>query len=219
MAPEQRRSVRLIPRPERSASWTRTFSRVSRFPKGGTFSVDSNLTLVSDPGSLIQLGDLSGTHGQFPDFGSFAGGPARLPPYPSHRPWSISGPACSWSPDCGDGGVSVAIAARLGAFRVLVPVWLPWLVLFFCLLAPGLAPAGTITVNDLAQPLSASSEGFATTNFYIIGRDASANLVQGNIIGLGPDGQSYNQETRIPQTPSRSGSTFRIPHRTPSAAP
>ena len=34
MALEQRRSARLIPRPEHSASWTPTFSRVSRFPRG-----------------------------------------------------------------------------------------------------------------------------------------------------------------------------------------
>jgi hypothetical protein len=42
------------------------------------------------------------------------------------------------------------------------------LVLCFCLLAPSLAPAGTITVNDLSQPLRVSSEGFTTTTLLSI---------------------------------------------------
>ncbi len=44
-------------------------------PVGGTFTVDSYLTMVSDPCSLIQLGDFSGTQASA-NFGSFAGGPA-----------------------------------------------------------------------------------------------------------------------------------------------
>ena len=140
---------------------TNSFPSVT-IPIGGTFSVDSNLTLVSDPGSLIKLADLSGA----PD--SRISGRSwedlhRLPPYPSHRAWSRSEPSCSWSPDCGYGGVSGAIAARLGAFRVLVPVWLPWWFSSSACLRRAWPRPARITVNDLAQPLSASSEGFATT--------------------------------------------------------
>ena len=53
----------------------------------------------------------------------------------------------------------------------------------------GLAGAGNF--------ISANAEA----GVYIIGRDASANLVQGNIIGLGPAGQSYNQEATDPTNP------------------
>ena len=50
-------------------------------PKGATFSVDSQLTLVSDPGSLIQLSGFAslppGT--EIPTIGAFAGGPIPEP--------------------------------------------------------------------------------------------------------------------------------------------
>src|SRR5271157_2829443 len=57
-----------------SISFNPNFPSVTISP-GGTFSVDSSLTLVSDPESLIKLADLSGTPG-LPDFGAFVGGPA-----------------------------------------------------------------------------------------------------------------------------------------------
>ena len=37
------------------------------------FSVDASLTLVSDPGSLIQLSSLSDVSGPLPNIGAFAG--------------------------------------------------------------------------------------------------------------------------------------------------
>ncbi len=55
-----------------------------------------------------------------------------------------------------------------------------------------------IWVNDVSDtqiglPGAANFiSGNSQEGIYIIGRDASANLVQGNVIGLGPDGQTYN---------------------------
>jgi len=43
---------------------------------GMGFSVDASLTLVSDPGSLIQLSSLSDVPGPLPNIGAFACGPA-----------------------------------------------------------------------------------------------------------------------------------------------
>ena len=132
-------------------------------PEGGGFSIDSRLTLVADPGSLIELGRLERRAGQFPDFGSFVGGPAPAAAIPEPSTLVLF-------------GTGLFLVAGLWGWRSLGrnrraarglsrsrPGLAALVVLFFGLLAPGLAPAGTITVNDLAQPLSASSEGFATT--------------------------------------------------------
>jgi hypothetical protein len=143
------------------------FSSVT-IPEGGSFTVDSYLTLVSDPGSLIQLGDLTNMPGPIPDFGSYLGGP----------------------PPAGQSIPEPASLVQLATALVLVAGLLRWrgclrnrrprrllrrvrsaaaaavgLALF--VLAPGLAPAGTITVNDLSLPLSASSESFSTSSVSI----------------------------------------------------
>lgn len=121
---------------------TNSFPSVT-IPIGGTFSVDSNLTLVSDPGSLIELGDLSSAPGQFPDFGSFVGGPAPAVAVPEPSTLVQSGTvlflvAGLW--------VWRSLGRNRRAARGLSrsrPGLAALVVLFFSLLAPGLAPAGT----------------------------------------------------------------------------
>ena len=58
-----------------SFTGTDLFSDVT-LTSGMGFSVDASLTLVSDPGSLIQLNSLSDVPGPLPNIGAFAGGPA-----------------------------------------------------------------------------------------------------------------------------------------------
>jgi hypothetical protein len=143
------------------------FSSVT-IPKGGTFTIDSYLTLVSDPGSLIRLGDLTGLPGPIPDFGSYAGGPPpRTPSIP--EPASLVQLATALVVVAGLWGWRGYFGNRRGA-RVsgrARSVALAVLSLALFLVTPGLAPAGTITVNDLSLPLSASSEGFSTTSVSI----------------------------------------------------
>jgi len=136
-------------------------------PVGGTFSVDSYLTLVSDPGSLIQLGDFSGTQGPL-DFGSFVGGPAPANVIPEPLALVQFGTGLfltaglwGWR---SHGRKRRAARLHLRARASLTAL----LVLCFCLLAPSLAPAGTITVNDLSQPLRVSSENFTATTLFSI---------------------------------------------------
>ena len=120
---------------------TNSFPSVT-IPIGGTFSVDSNLTLVSDPGSLIKLADLSSAPG-LPDFGAFVGGPAPAAAVP--EPSSLV-----------QVGTVLFLVAGLWVWRSLGrnrraarglsrsrPGLAALVVLFFGLLAPGLAPAGT----------------------------------------------------------------------------
>jgi len=123
-----------------SISFNPNFPSVTISP-GGTFSVDSSLTLVSDPESLIKLADLSGTPG-LPDFGAFVGGPA---PAAVPEPSSLV-----------QVGTVLFLVAGLWVWRSLGrnrraarglsrsrPGLAALVVLFFGLLAPGLAPAGT----------------------------------------------------------------------------
>jgi len=120
---------------------TENFSSVTIPSTGGGFSIDSRLTLVADPGSLIELADLSGTG--LPDFGSFAGGPAPAAAVP--EPSSLV-----------QVGTVLFLVAGLWVWRSLGrnrraarglsrsrPGLAALVVLFFGLLAPGLAPAGT----------------------------------------------------------------------------
>jgi hypothetical protein len=150
---------------------TNLFPSVS-IPVGGGFSIDSHLTLVSDPGSLIQLGNFSSTQDPLPNFGSFAGGPAVPEPLALVQLGTGLGLVAGflgWRRRARNrraaGGHSRA-RGRAGVTAMLL--------LVLCLLAPGLGSAGTITVNDLSQPISASSEAFATTSLSI---DSTHQLV------------------------------------------
>ncbi|MGC8639324.1 MAG: hypothetical protein ACP5XB_05530 [Isosphaeraceae bacterium] len=143
---------------------TNLFSTVS-IPVGGAFSIDSYLTLVSDPGSLIELGNFSSTQGPLPSFGSFTGGAAVPEPLALVQLGTgvfLAAGFLGWRRRARQrraaGGCSRA-RARAGVTALLLVV--------FGLLAPGLAAAGTISINDLSQPISASSEAFATTSLSI----------------------------------------------------
>ena len=171
-------------------------------PKGATFSVDSQLTLVSDPGSLIQLSGFAtlppGT--EIPTIGAFAGGPI-----PEPSAWIQFGSA-----------MALLLAfwgrARRRKFVVRSPrmpgVPLAFLAGLTCLimgLGTGAAEAGSvITVNDIAAPVSASSAGFSSTSLGIdtvketatfdgtylsaLGAPAPGVSVTYSVIFLEPDG-------------------------------
>ena len=143
-----------------SISDTNLFPSVT-IPTGGSFSIDSYLTMVSDPGSLIQLGSFSGTQ-SLPTFGSFAGGPAVVPEPRALIEFGsglfLAAGFLGWR-RFGRNRRAASRTSRACLAGLILPV--------LCLLAPGRAMAGTITVNDLAQPISASSEAFATTSLSI----------------------------------------------------
>lgn len=143
---------------------TNLFDRVS-IPVGGRFSIDSYLTLVSDPGSRVELTAFPTNQGPLPDFGSYVGGPAGIVPEPAAFLQLATGLGLL----TGFWGVQrlrrrssgSSKLARSGPGRSL------WLSLLVCLIGSAAAPAGTITINNLSQPLSASSENFATTSLSI----------------------------------------------------
>jgi len=69
-----------------------TFSSLTNLPVGTVISVQSTLTLIADPNSLIQLfpGPFPGSNLTVPDFGVFAGGPVgdlNLPSVPEPATW------------------------------------------------------------------------------------------------------------------------------------
>jgi hypothetical protein len=142
---------------------TNTFTSVT-IPKGGSFSVDSYLTLVSDPGSVIMLGDLSSTIGRIPDYGSYLGGPAIVPEPAAfvELGTGLCLAAGLWSRKRCRRRIRDAAGGRRGAIATLTG-----LALAMCLCASVPAPGGTIKINDLSQPLSASSTDFATSSVSI----------------------------------------------------
>ena len=114
------------------------------------------------PGVVDQVGRLERRAG-LPDFGAFVGGPAPAAAVPEPSSLVQVGTVLFLVAGLWVWRSLGAIAARLGAFRVLVPVWLPWWFSSSACLRRAWPRPARITVNDLAQPLSASSEGFATT--------------------------------------------------------
>ena len=131
-------------------------------PKGASFSVDSQLTLISDPGSMIQLSDLTDLPGPIPTIGSFAGGPAIPAVIPEPLALVQFGTSIL---------VLTALMVRRRCRRTrLTSPRLPGLsrvvlatlaTVLLALGSPGMSEAGTIWVNDLSQPLSTSSTGFS----------------------------------------------------------
>jgi hypothetical protein len=123
-------------------------------PANASLSVDSQLTLVADPGSSITL---SGLTGDLPTFGVFGGA---VVPEPS-----------SWIP-LGTAMLLLVLLwgrrrypqlslrlPRLPGVSLVLLVGLTSLILG--LEAPGTATAGSITTNDLSLPLRLSSSGFS----------------------------------------------------------
>jgi hypothetical protein len=120
-----------------------------------SISVDSQLTLVSDPGSSIRLSDLTGT---LPTLGVFGG---NIVPEPSS--WIQLGSAlilliALWGP-----AWSRRIGRRLARLPGVPVVLLAALTtLILGLAAPGTARAGSITIDDLTSPQRVSSSGFTS---------------------------------------------------------
>ena len=157
---------------------------LTNITSGVGFSVDASLTLVSDPGSLIQLSSLSDVSGPLPNIGA---SPARCSgALVVCRAWH--GPA--------DAGRRVGLAKRSDQDPT-APVsdsttWaacIPFVSgLFVCLFLlatiPAPVPAGTITVDDIDQPISISST-LLQHHLDLLQLAASAGDVSGKLLQSG----------------------------------
>lgn len=161
-------------------------------PEGGSFSVDSTLTLVSDPGSLIQLSSDMSSIGTLPNFGSFLGGPAVVP-----EPYALVSFGTGMCLVAGFWGCRRSTRRRraLG----LLPRWrsgpAKLLVLPLGLLVSGMASAGTITVNDTIPSIPVNLYGFATTT--LLSKDPTLQKVtfDGTYFSTGGDPAPGNSVT------------------------
>jgi hypothetical protein len=175
-----------------------------------SFSVDASLTLVSDPGSLIQLSSLSDVPGPLPDIGAFAGSAV---PEPSSLVELVTGllmliGAWGWRKD----------RTKTRQHRFQIPrhaaACIPFVSgLFVCLFLlatiPAPVSAGTITVDDIDQPISIYSTGFSTTliSYSSVLQQATFQgnyFSQDNPLKPGP-GQSVTYDV-VFQEPSANGS-------------
>jgi MYXO-CTERM domain-containing protein len=129
---------------------------------GMGFSVDSSLTLVADPGSLIELGPLGPSSG-LPNIGVFTGGAVPEPASAVELGLGLLllGGAWGWRRRLNRKDSRWFPRSRHGANRLLLLA-----VLVSCLFSLSTRPAkaGTITVDDINQPISVSATGFSTTS-------------------------------------------------------
>ena len=136
---------------------------VASLSTGDSVTITANLTLLSDPGSLIELGSLNNVPGPLPTIGIFGGSPSV--PEPASLVELGTGVlmlTCTWGwrkarsrkrPD------SVRNSSPAPYFLLLMTA----LAAFSLLLAESSAVAGTITINDADQPISISSSGFSNS--------------------------------------------------------
>ena len=196
-----------------SLTGTDLFNHIT-LTQGMGFSVDASLTLVSDPGSLIQLSSLSDVPGPLPNIGAFAGGSAV--PEPSSLVELGTGllmlvGAWGWRRD--------RTKPRQHRFQIPrhAPACFPLVLclfvgLFLLATIPAPVPAGTIstiTIDDLDQPVSISSTGFSTTSISYSSALQQATFQgnyfsQDNPLKPGP-GQSVTYDV-VFQEPSANGS-------------
>ncbi|MGB2610659.1 MAG: PEP-CTERM sorting domain-containing protein, partial [Isosphaeraceae bacterium] len=125
----------------------------------------ASLTLVSDPGSLIQLSSLSDVSGPLPNIGAFAGSAV---PEPSSFVELGTGllmlvGAWGWRKDRTRTRQHLFQIPRHGAACIPFVSGL-FVYLFLLATIPAPVPAGTITVDDIDQPISIYSTGFSTTS-------------------------------------------------------
>ena len=138
---------------------------LTNIKSGMGFSVDASLTLVSDPGSLIQLSSLSDVSGPLPNIGAFAGSAV---PEPSSFVELGTGllmlvGAWGWRKDRTRTRQHLFQIPRHGAACIPFVSGL-FVYLFLLATIPAPVPAGTITVDDIDQPISISSTLFSTTS-------------------------------------------------------
>ena len=127
---------------------------------GDTVKVTANLTLFSDPHSLIELGPLSDVPGPLPTIGVFGGGPAVPEPASVLQLGAgllvLTGFLCR---------TKIRRRKQPGSLRSL-RLTRSWLPMVACLALGNLfltglsASAGTIIINDIDRPMSVSSVGF-----------------------------------------------------------
>lgn len=136
---------------------------VANLSTGDSVTITANLTLLSDPGSIIELGSLNNVPGPLPTIGIF-GGNAAVP-----EPASLV--------ELGTGLLMLTCTwgwrkARSRKRRDSVPnpsralyclLLIIGLAVFSLPLAESSAEAGTITIDDVDQPISISSSGFSNS--------------------------------------------------------
>jgi len=124
-------------------------------PASASISVSSQLTLVADPDSSIQLGELTGP---LPNLGVYGG---YVVPEPSA--WIQLGTAMVLLIGLWGGSRYRRISLNMPRLRGVPLLLLAGLTsLILGLGAPGTVEAGTVTINGLSSPLSVSSSGFSS---------------------------------------------------------
>jgi len=183
---------------------------LTNIKSGMGFSVDASLTLVSDPGSLIQLSSLSDVSGPLPNIGAFAGSAV---PEPSSFVELGTGllmlvGAWGWRKDRTRTRQHLFQIPRHGAACIPFVSGL-FVCLFLLATIPAPVPAGTITVDDIDQPISISSTLFSTTSISYSSvlqqaKSQGSYVSQDDPLQPGP-GQSVTHD-EVFQEPSPNGS-------------
>ncbi len=162
---------------------------VANLSTGDSVTITAHLTLLSDPGSLIELGSLNNVPGPLPTLGIFGGSAVPEPPSLVQLGAGLLILTCTW------GWRQARSRNRQNSLQKpsrAVSSSLVILCLSACCLvfAATRSPAGTITINDVDQPISISSSGISdpvTSNNSILQQATLAGNYLSNDVLLAPN--------------------------------